>query len=133
MGLTSEILQFDSSSSTLCFHPGKKTRWHLSFSCGRKRPTSDFGIAAVRTFWCNVFCRTRTRNGNSREELQAPTGGSGPDWPGQRQKSFPGKSPYKPLSGIHGIEMACQIVNLSGIKTDSAIVRKWVVFEDGAY
>ena len=131
--ITGGIPLFDSSSLTLCFHSGKKTRWRLSFSCGRKRPTSDFGIAGVRTFLCNVFCRIHTRNDNSRGESRGPKGGSGPDWPGRRQKSFPGKSPYKPLSGIHGIELACQIVNLLGIKTDSAKGRKSVVSVVGAY
>jgi hypothetical protein len=96
----------------------------LSFSYGRKRPTIDFEIAAVHTSSCNVLCPTHTHIGNSTEELQAPIAESGPGWPGQRQKAFPAISLCKLLSGVHLLEMACQIVNLKQIKTDSPEVGK---------
>ncbi len=102
--LTGGLLPGDWSSWTLCSNcsrPGKRIRMRLSFFCGRKRPTSDFGIEAARTFLCNVSCRSRARNGSSREELQAPIGVSGPDWPGQQQKSFPVESRCAALAGIH--------------------------------
>ncbi len=98
--LTGELVPCDSSFLIPSSKPGKTIHSRSSSSCGRKLPTSDFGIAAARTSSCNVSCQSRTRNGNNTAASQARTETWGTDWRAQQPKQLPAGLPCESLAGV---------------------------------
>jgi hypothetical protein len=84
--LTGEPVPCGSSFWILEPWPEKWIRSRLNFSCGRRWPTNGFGIAEVRTSWCNVLRRSHTRSGSSTEEWRVPVLRWQSDLPALRSK-----------------------------------------------
>jgi hypothetical protein len=115
-----ELLRFRSSCASASSNPAPPPVSQRYSFCGKRSPTSDSRIAAIRTSSCTAWPRLRDRNGNNTSASWEPRPKLETGSPGQLPTLFPEGLRFESPAGFCGLVISCFILARERGWADSA-------------